>query len=227
MILRCPACGSKDLWRPRRHKSTFDLLIEKFGYRRFDCRGCWKRPILRVGNRQQYAAAVAEAAAEAAVTAAAAPPVEVAPQIPSPPVQREEPVAAPVSVAGPEPTVIGPTMVIQGEVYSNESIRVHGRLEGVLQATDSRVVIEPEGSVKATVRAADVIVRGRLEGETVASGSITVCRDGRLIGEAKTARLVVEDGAYVKGKNETGAEAKPRKPAKEGKASNRQKVPQA
>jgi len=197
MSLRCPACGSKDLWQPRRHKTRFDLLVEAFGYQRYDCRGCWRRPILRVEKKKKSRGAPAPALPEPE------------PETYSPEVYIEEPVNLPASLDLPVPTVIGPTMLIRGEFHTGEGIRVYGRLEGSLHATGYRVVVEQAGSVAATVRAGDVVVRGRLEGDTVASGSITVCRDGRLIGEARTARLIVEDGAFVKGKNETGAELKP------------------
>jgi cytoskeletal protein CcmA (bactofilin family) len=102
-----------------------------------------------------------------------------------------------------EPTVIAPTMLIQGEVRSREGIHVRGRLEGILHVNGSRLVIEQGGSVAAMVRAARVVVHGLLLGDTVASSSITVCRDGSLIGEVRTCSLVVEDGAYLKGKIET------------------------
>jgi len=217
MALRCPTCGSKDLWLPRRKKSRFDLFVEQFGYKRFDCRGCWRRPILKVDKKKKY------------TDPPVAAPAEVAPEISSPEINVEEapaiPIPIPAIVTPPELTIIGPTMLIQGEMHTRESIRVYGRLEGALNATGCRVVIEQDATVAASLRAADVVVRGRLEGDTVASGSITVCRDGRLIGEARTARLVVEDGAFVKGKNETGAELKSQTPSDAGKPIARVTTP--
>lgn len=92
------------------------------------------------------------------------------------------------AVAAPaQPTVIGPTMLIRGEVLSSESICVRGRLEGILHMNGSPLVIEQGASVTATV----------------ASDSLTVCRDGSFIGEVRTCSLVVEDGAYLKGRIET------------------------
>jgi cytoskeletal protein CcmA (bactofilin family) len=99
-------------------------------------------------------------------------------------------------------TVIGPTMLIQGEVRGSEDIYVRGRLEGTLHVTGSRLVIEPGGSVAAMVRAAHVEIHGLLLGDTVASSGLTVRRDGRLTGQVRTCSLVVEDGAYLKGRIE-------------------------
>jgi len=53
------------------------------------------------------------------------------------------------------------------------------------------------------VRASRVVVHGLLLGDTVASSSLTVCRDGSLVGQVRTCSLVVEDGAYLKGMIET------------------------
>jgi len=105
--------------------------------------------------------------------------------------------------APPEPTVIGPTMLIKGEVFASEGIYVRGRLEGTLHVDGSPLVIEQGGSVAAMVRASRVVVHGLLLGDTVASSSLTVCRDGSLVGQVRTCSLVVEDGAYLKGMIET------------------------
>ena len=170
MSLRCPTCGSTDLWQPRRRKSAFDLVLERCGYQRYDCRGCWRRPILRLGGRQD------DQEVPPAISA------EIAPVICSEEASGMNAVAAPA-----QPTVIGPTMLIRGEVFSSESICVRGRLEGTLHMNGSLLVIEQGASVTATL----------------ASDSLTVCRDGSFIGEVRTGSLMVEDGAYLKCKIET------------------------
>ena len=68
---------------------------------------------------------------------------------------------------------------------------------------DRLLVIEQGASVTAMVRAATVVVRGLLVGDTVASGSLTVCRGSSLTGPVRTASLAVEDGAYLQGRFET------------------------
>lgn len=234
MTLRCPTCGSKDLWLPRREKTTFDRWLEKFGYRRFDCRGCWRRPILRTRGQwksrsTELPAAVEAEPQEAIRIEAAPPPVKVAP--------APLPIAPPVVVAAkPEPppkpaprvepriepnielptlapslacsTIIGATMSIEGDISTREGIRVLGNVKGAIRAAGVPIVIEKDASVTANVEASDVVVRGRLQGDTVATGSITVSSGGFLVGEARTARLIIEDGASVKARNETGLQAK-------------------
>ncbi len=107
------------------------------------------------------------------------------------------------AVAAPaQPTVIGPTMLIRGEVRADEDIQVCGQLEGTLHMNNSLLVIEQGASVAATVEAGRVVVHGLLVGDTVASVSLTVCHDGSLVGQVTTGSLVLEDGAYLKGKIE-------------------------
>jgi cytoskeletal protein CcmA (bactofilin family) len=186
MSLRCPTCGSTDLWRPRRRKSAFDRLLERCGYQRLDCRGCWRRPILRIEKREDYQEAPAAAGAEIA-----------------PAISGEETTDMTAGAAPAQLTVIGPTMLIRGDVRAGEDVQLLGQLEGTLHMNDSLLVIEQGARVTAMVRAARVVVRGLLVGDTVASESLTVCRDGSLIGQIRTGSLVVEDGACLKSKLET------------------------
>ncbi len=128
MKLLCPACGSKDLWQPHA-KTSFDLVLEKRGYGRFDCRNCWKRSIFRV-SRQAHQRETQ---------------------------QREA--TEPIIMTKPEEsTVIGATVLISGEVSSGEGMTIRGVLEGTLAMDRYRLVIEPGGNVAADVNAGSVTV---------------------------------------------------------------------
>jgi hypothetical protein len=174
MTLRCPACGSKDLWQPHK-KTSFDLILRKHGFERFDCRNCWKRPIFRI-PRELRRRKASRREAEA-----------------SPPVlegKAAAPIAAPITVTRPlESTVIGAGVLISGAICSGEGMTIRGVLEGTLAMDGCRLVIEPGGNVTADVNA----------------GSITVCPQGTLTGQVRTPSFVLEDGAYFKGNIELSA----------------------
>jgi cytoskeletal protein CcmA (bactofilin family)/predicted RNA-binding Zn-ribbon protein involved in translation (DUF1610 family) len=148
MTLRCPTCGSKDLWQP--HKDTsFDLLLRKHGYERFDCRNCWKRSIFRI-QRQAPKRETPRRETEAT------PPV--------PEGKATEPIAA---TRAPESTVIGAAVLISGIVSSSEGVTVRGVLEGTLDMDGCQLVIEPGGNVTADVNAGSITVcrEGNLTGQ--------------------------------------------------------------
>jgi cytoskeletal protein CcmA (bactofilin family) len=193
MKLLCPTCGSKDLWQPHT-KTSFDRILENHGYGRYDCRNCWKRSIFRFDRRlhRENSRREAEAAPpvrpeparEEIATEQMLPvtPVATAVATPSP-----VPMPSPVPVPRPEePTVVGATVLISGEISSSEGMTIRGVLEGAVTMDGCRLVIEAGGTVAADVSA----------------GSIAVCRDGTLTGQVKTPSFVVDDGANFNGKIE-------------------------
>jgi cytoskeletal protein CcmA (bactofilin family) len=53
--------------------------------------------------------------------------------------------------------------------------------------------------VKATVKAREVAVLGSIGGNVEATDRIEIRKDAKLVGDIKTARIIIEDGAYFKG----------------------------
>jgi cytoskeletal protein CcmA (bactofilin family) len=60
-------------------------------------------------------------------------------------------------------------------------------------------VIGPNGKIKATITARDIVVHGRVEGNISAGERVELKRNCTLIGDVGTARIVIEDGAFFKG----------------------------
>jgi cytoskeletal protein CcmA (bactofilin family) len=49
------------------------------------------------------------------------------------------------------------------------------------------------------VKAREVVVLGGIQGNVEASDRLEIRKEGKLIGDIRTARIVIEDGAYFKG----------------------------
>lgn len=94
---------------------------------------------------------------------------------------------------------IGKAVKIVGQIYSNEDLYVDGEVEGTVEAMEHKLTIGPNGTVKATVKARDVAVLGSIAGNVEATDKIEIRKDAKLIGDIKTARIIIEDGAYFKG----------------------------
>jgi cytoskeletal protein CcmA (bactofilin family) len=104
----------------------------------------------------------------------------------------------------PEPSrggsaTIGKAVKIAGQIFSREDLYVDGDVEGTIELMDHKLTIGPNGKVHAGVKAREVVALGAIQGNVEASERIEIRKDAKLVGDIKTARIVIEDGAYFKG----------------------------
>ena len=67
------------------------------------------------------------------------------------------------------------------------------------------------------MKAREIVVLGSIHGNVEAADKIDIRKDAKLVGDIKTARIVIEDGAYFKGSIDitTKSELKPQQPAQQ------------
>lgn len=94
---------------------------------------------------------------------------------------------------------IGKGVSITGQIYSREDLIIDGEIEGTIEANEHRITIGPNGKVKAGIKAKDIVVLGAVQGNVEATEKIEIKKDARLLGDIKTARISIEDGAIFKG----------------------------
>ena len=94
---------------------------------------------------------------------------------------------------------IGKAVKVVGQIYSKEDLFVDGDLEGTVEAMEHKLTIGPNGTVHAGVKAREVVVLGTIQGDVEATDKIEIRKDAKLVGNIKTARIIIEDGAYFKG----------------------------
>ena len=105
---------------------------------------------------------------------------------------------APVSAPSASAATMGRSTRLRGDVYSEEELFLDGEMEGTLEVKN-RLTIGPNGKVKATVKAREIVVRGSVQGNVEASDRISIMNGASIVGDVKTAGIVIEDGAYFKG----------------------------
>lgn len=103
-------------------------------------------------------------------------------------------------------TVIGQSILINGKLTGEEDLTVRGRVEGELTLTKTPIV-EPSGIVKANVSVKNAIVSGVVVGNIRASDSVEITREGRMVGDILSPRVILVDGASFKGRVEMGEQA--------------------
>ncbi|HEX5430727.1 MAG TPA: polymer-forming cytoskeletal protein [Bryobacteraceae bacterium] len=110
------------------------------------------------------------------------------------PSRTNEPYSDPTRTA-----VIGKSVVIKGQIFSREDLTIDGEIEGAVELQEHRLTIGASGKVQASIKARELIVLGSLQGNVEITDKIDIRKDARMVGDIKTARIVIEDGAYFKG----------------------------
>lgn len=95
--------------------------------------------------------------------------------------------------------VIGKAVKIVGQIFSREDLYVDGDVEGTIELLEHKLTIGPNGKVQAGVKAREVVALGTIQGNVEASDRLEIRKDAKLVGDIRTARIVIEDGAYFKG----------------------------
>src|SRR5882724_1468021 len=94
---------------------------------------------------------------------------------------------------------IGKSVTIKGQIFSREDLIVDGEIEGAIELNDHRLTVGPNGRVRAGIKAREIVVLGSIDGNVEALDKIDIRKDAKLVGDIKTARIIIEDGAYFKG----------------------------
>lgn len=115
------------------------------------------------------------------------------------PAQTPAPVARPIEPDRRTGATIGKAVRIIGDVVSGEDLYIDGEVQGTLEAKDAKLTIGPNGKAKSGMKAREVVIQGQVQGDVEALQKITIRKEGSLIGNIRTAGIIIEDDAYFKG----------------------------
>ena len=94
---------------------------------------------------------------------------------------------------------IGKSVVVKGELSGSEDLYLDGEVEGSIDLHEHNLTIGPHGRVRANVKARDVVVHGKVDGNVTGTDRVELKRSAVLVGDINTQRIVIEDGAFFKG----------------------------
>jgi cytoskeletal protein CcmA (bactofilin family) len=94
---------------------------------------------------------------------------------------------------------LGASLHVKGEITGNEDLAIDGTVEGLVHLEDRKLTIGASARVTADVIAREVVVYGNVKGNLRARDRIEIKKDGSVVGDLTTARIMIEDGAYFKG----------------------------
>lgn len=105
--------------------------------------------------------------------------------------------APPAANPGAIDTVIGSQCRIQGDILSQQSVKIDGQIQGNVQAGGT-VVVGDKGVVNGDIRGSELVVFGKTEG-LIEVKRLHLKPNARVTGNIRTQSLQVEDGAVYAG----------------------------
>lgn len=100
-------------------------------------------------------------------------------------------------------TLIGPDVVIRGDLEFSGGLYVEGRVEGELRATPGKpasLVLAENGSVKGQIHAPVVVINGCVSGDVHASERVELASRARVEGDVHYAVVEMSAGAQLTGR---------------------------
>lgn len=102
------------------------------------------------------------------------------------------------ATAGIQSSVVGKTLLIKGEIFSDDEILIEGRIQGNI-SVKNRLIIGREGVVEADIEAREVIIKGKVTGNVKGSQRVEIVPDGTLHGNIQSPRVVIADSGFFEG----------------------------
>jgi cytoskeletal protein CcmA (bactofilin family) len=144
---------------------------------------------------------------------------------PGSPTQRPLPAAGtPVSGMGSEPaqllrtqiqpfreevaTHIGKSVMVKGELSGDEDLYLDGEVEGTIELRSHRLIVGPNGRIRASINAKEVVLHGQVVGSIIGTERVELKKSCVLAGDINTHRIVIEEGASLKGSVDLGGESR-------------------
>jgi cytoskeletal protein CcmA (bactofilin family) len=95
---------------------------------------------------------------------------------------------------------IGKSVFVNGQIHSREDLYIDGEVSGNVEVQEHRLTVGPNGKVEATIKAREVVIRGTVHGDIESGDKVDIRKEAKVTGDVRTARIMIEDGAYFKGK---------------------------
>ncbi len=95
-------------------------------------------------------------------------------------------------------TIIGSEMDLNGELFSNDDIRIDGKFVGDLQ-TNGKIVISKSGYVEGILKAKNIVIVGKAKGDFEAESNFKISDGGFFEGSVKSRYINITELAHFEG----------------------------
>jgi cytoskeletal protein CcmA (bactofilin family) len=94
---------------------------------------------------------------------------------------------------------IGTALIVQGKVISSQDLTIDGKVEGTIELGDHGLTIGSGAEIKADLVAQTITISGTVTGNVTATSVVDLRATGSVDGDITTPRLIMADGAVIKG----------------------------
>ena len=99
-------------------------------------------------------------------------------------------------IVNQEKTTINNSTIIDGNIKAKEHLVINGTINGNVNIEGHNLFLGPGGKIEGEVHAHNVRVRGHLNGDIVATGTVEIAKEANYSGDIKSMGISVEQGAY-------------------------------
>ena len=95
---------------------------------------------------------------------------------------------------------IGTALTLEGKVISTQDLTIEGTVAGMIELGNHNLMIGSTANIKADLVAGTITIGGTVTGNVTATSIVDLRATGSVEGDITTPRLVMADGAVIKGK---------------------------
>jgi cytoskeletal protein CcmA (bactofilin family) len=106
-----------------------------------------------------------------------------------------------IDSSSPKTAMITDQVEIKGTMAFDGALEFNGNFEGEI-ISDGTLTIGSEAVIKADIQAAKVIIRGKVQGNIMATDSVEVCDQAELFGDVRSAKFILGESATFRGRSD-------------------------
>jgi cytoskeletal protein CcmA (bactofilin family) len=103
---------------------------------------------------------------------------------------------------------IGEALTVQGKVISTQDLNIDGTVEGTIELGSHGLTIGATASIKADLVADAITISGAVVGNVTAAKIVDLRATGSVEGDIVAPKLIMADGAVVKGRVDAAGKGK-------------------
>lgn len=96
-------------------------------------------------------------------------------------------------------TIVGPSVVVEGDFASDGDILVKGTVSGSVK-TGKLLTVEIGARILASIKASDAVIAGEVKGNIKVENRLELNETAKILGDISCTTLVVSPGAMLQGK---------------------------
>ena len=106
-----------------------------------------------------------------------------------------------IDSTSPRTAMITDQVEIKGTMAFDGALEFNGNFEGEI-ISEGTLTIGSEAVIKAEIQAAKVIIRGKVQGNIIATDSVEVCDQAELFGDVRSAKFILSESATFRGRSD-------------------------